>query len=286
MVKCGIDIGGTNIKFGLFFENRNPYYFRVKTPKEKEEIIPTIKRTIESKINLDEILGFTVAIPGVIKDDNVIYAPNTNILGLNIKKELSLALNNSNIIIENDANLQALAESKASNLSDMILISIGTGLGGGIIINNQIHNHNGFAGEIGHIKVHFGKNSRQCGCGKYGCAEAYVSCKAIVKEYNEINNTNINAKEIFDLEHQGDTLARNCINSTARYLAITIADIVAVLGIKNVRITGGLSNAGESFLRRVRYYYPRYSVSNMEEISIESATLKDKAGVTAAKYLL
>lgn len=286
MLKCGIDIGGTNIKIGFFENDKKVDSIVFKTPKEHDRIISTIVDVIKRKYNPKNILGYTVAIPGVVLNDVVVFAPNTDIFGLNFKEELGRQLNNQNIIVENDANLQAMAESRATKLYDLILISIGTGLGGGIIIDGKLLNKNGFAGEIWHIKVHFGANSRMCGCGKLGCSEAYVSCKAIVKEYNEVNHTSINSKELFDLARAKDKLAIKCINDCARYLAITIATVVATTGIKEVHIAGGLSNAGEVFLRRVRYFYPKYCVRNMEDVKIKQAYLQYEAGTHAAKYLI
>lgn len=286
MLKCGIDIGGTNIKIGFFEDDKKVDLIVFKTPKEHDRIISTIVDVIKRKYNPKNILGYTVAIPGVVLNDVVVFAPNTDIFGLNFKEELGRQLNNQNIIVENDANLQAMAEARATKLYDLILISIGTGLGGGIIIDGKLLNKNGFAGEIGHIKVHFGANSRMCGCGKLGCSEAYVSCKAIVKEYNEVNHTSINSKELFDLARAKDKLAIKCINDCARYLAITIATVVATTGIKEVHIAGGLSNAGEVFLRRVRYFYPKYCVRNMEDVKIKQAYLQYEAGTHAAKYLI
>lgn len=286
MLKCGIDIGGTNIKIGFFEDDKKVDSIVFKTPKEHDRIISTIVDVIKRKYNPKNILGYTVAIPGVVLNDVVVFAPNTDIFGLNFKEELGRQLNNQNIIVENDANLQAMAEARATKLYDLILISIGTGLGGGIIIDGKLLNKNGFAGEIGHIKVHFGANSRMCGCGKLGCSEAYVSCKAIVKEYNEVNHTSINSKELFDLARAKDKLAIKCINDCARYLAITIATVVATIGIKEVHIAGGLSNAGEVFLRRVRYFYPKYCVRNMEDVKIKQAYLQYEAGTHAAKYLI
>lgn len=286
MLKCGIDIGGTNIKIGFFENDKKVDSIVFKTPKEHDRIISTIVDVIKRKYNPKNILGYTVAIPGVVLNDVVVFAPNTDIFGLNFKEELGRQLNNQNIIVENDANLQAMAEARATKLYDLILISIGTGLGGGIIIDGKLLNKNGFAGEIGHIKVHFGANSRMCGCGKLGCSEAYVSCKAIVKEYNEVNHTSINSKELFDLARAKDKLAIKCINDCARYLAITIATVVATTGIKEVHIAGGLSNAGEVFLRRVRYFYPKYCVRNMEDVKIKQAYLQYEAGTHAAKYLI
>lgn len=286
MLKCGIDIGGTNIKIGFFDGDNKIKTLVFKTPKIQKDIVPSIVSQIKKEYSLETILGYTVAVPGVINNDVVVFAPNTDIVGLNIKKELGKLLLNDNIIVENDANLQAMAESSATNIKDLVLISIGTGLGGGIIIDGKLLNKNGFAGELGHIKVHFGKNSRVCGCGKLGCSEAYVSCKAIVKEYNEHCHTNINSKQLFDRAKNEDKLAIKCIKDCARYLAITIATVVATTGIKEIHIAGGLSNAGDAFLDRVRYYYPKYCVRNMEDVSITQAALQYEAGIYAAKYLL
>ncbi len=285
MYRCGIDIGGTNIKFGVFKHGVRDDFFQIKTPKDINMFIPKIKQAITKRYNLDDIHNYVVSIPGVSQNGVIVYAPNTNILGLKIEEELKRALNNENILVDNDANIQALVESKVSHLNDLILITLGTGCGGGIILDGKLINKNGYAGEVGHIKVHFGPNARLCGCGKYGCAEAYVSAKNMVKYYNEKMKTNINAKNIFDLAKSGDKLALQVVRKTARYLAILIADIVSVLGIKNVRIAGGLSNAGEYFIRMIRYYYPFYSVKNMEEIVIKAAKLKSKSGALAAKYL-
>lgn len=203
MLKCGIDIGGTNIKFGFFDGEKKVNSVVIKTPKVKEKVIPSIVCEIKKKYKPSDILGYTVAIPGVVLNDVVVFAPNTDIFGLNFKEELGLLLENDNIIVEND-----------------------------------------------------------------------------------INHTNVNSKELFDLARAKDKLAIKCINDCARYLAITIATVVATTGIKEVHIAGGLSNAGEAFLRNVRYHYPKYCVRNMEDVKIKQAYLQYEAGTYAAKYLI
>ena len=283
MLKCGIDIGGTNIKFGFFDGEKKVNSVVIKTPKVKEKVIPSIVCEIKKKYKPSDILGYTVAIPGVVLNDVVVFAPNTDI---KIKSSRSVAL--ASAIAWRLASFSTIILSFSSNKPSSSLkfkpkISV---LGGGIIIDGKLLNKNGFAGEIGHIKVHFGANSRMCGCGKLGCSEAYVSCKAIVKDYNDINHTNVNSKELFDLARAKDKLAIKCINDCARYLAITIATVVATTGIKEVHIAGGLSNAGEAFLRNVRYHYPKYCVRNMEDVKIKQAYLQYEAGTYAAKYLI
>ncbi|MGM9971987.1 MAG: ROK family protein [Anaeroplasmataceae bacterium] len=286
MIKCGIDIGGTNIKFGFFDEDNNLILFKkIKTSKNIDEIIPSIITTITRSYKPSDIIGYTVAIPGVIKDDIVIYAPNTNIVGLNIYKELSTELSNNNIIVENDANLAALAESRYTNTKDLVLITLGTGMGGGIVIDNKLYNNNGFAGEIGHIKVDFKMDARVCGCGKKGCAEAYCSAKNIVLDYNKKHNTNINSYELFKLAHKNDYDAISAINYASRKLAIAISNICATLAIKDIRIAGGLSNGKDDLLKRVRRYFLEYALPNLSDTKITVASLGSEAGIYACKYL-
>lgn len=286
MIKCGIDIGGTNISFGFFNEENDLVLQKsIKTSKDINEIIPSIIDVINLSYNLNEIIGYSIAIPGVVKDDIVIYAPNTNILGLNFYKELSTALNNKNIIIDNDANLAALAESRKSNISNLVLITLGTGVGGGIVIDNKLYNYNGFAGEIGHIKVDLNKNARACGCGRRGCAEAYCSARGFVYDYNINHNSSINSKELFILARKKDEDAIKAINFCARKLAILISNITCTLAIKDIRIAGGLSNAGNSLISRVRKYYKDYAIPSLNDVRINVASLGSEAGIYAVKYL-
>ncbi len=287
MIKCGIDIGGTNIKFGYFDEN-NKLLLKtsIKTSKNKDEIIDSIVNEVKRCYNIDNIKGYTVAIPGVLKDNIVEFAPNTNIVGLNFYEELSGKFNNCNIIVENDANLAALAEAKISSLDDLVLITLGTGVGSGIIIDGNLYNKNGYAGEIGHLKVDFSKNARICGCNKKGCVDAYCSSRGFTEYYNKKNSTNINAYELFKRSKKGDYDAISSINYASRKLAIAIQNLVSILGIKNIRLSGGLSNAKDDLLLRVKKYYKEYAFDNILDISIKIASLGSDAGIYIAQYLI
>ena len=286
MIRCGIDIGGTNIKFGFFDNKKLVKSLSIKTPKEKEEIVESIINTIKLNYKLDNIEKYSVCIPGVIKDNVVVLAPNTNIVGLNLYELLSNGLENKDIIIENDANLASLAESKASNTKDLVLITLGTGVGGGIIIDNKLYNKNGFAGEIGHLKVEFGPHARRCACGGFGCAETYCSAKNMPREYNIKHHTKFNSKQLFDLYLKGDLDAKKNVEHFARYLGILIANINQVLAINTFRIGGGLSHASEYFLDKVMYYYKINVINNLKEnCVIEKAKLDSSAGIYAVIYL-
>ena len=286
MIKCGIDIGGTNIKFGFFNDKKLFFSFNIKTPTEKDKVLPEIIKAIKEKKNSNLIEKFVVCIPGVIKDNIVIYAPNTNIVGLNIYDSLNKAFNVSDILIENDANLAALAEARATNTKDLVMITLGTGLGAGIIIDGKLYNKNGFAGEVGHIKVEFGPYARHCGCGRYGCVEAYCSAKNMVIEYNKKHKTELNSKELFDLYDQKDPDAVKCIEHFARYLGILISNLNCTLAINEFRIGGGLSLRGDTFIPLVEKYYKMNVIDGLTNTcNIRKAELLNKAGIYSAMYL-
>lgn len=286
MIKCGIDLGGTNIKFGFFKGNILINNFSVKTPKESELIVETIINNIKNNYDLKEIEKYSVCIPGVINNDIVVLAPNTNIVGLNLSKILKDGLENNNIIIENDANLAALAEARATKTRDLVLITLGTGVGGGIVINNELYNKNGFAGEIGHMKVEFGPFARKCACGCYGCVECYCSAKNMPIEYNIKNHTRLNSKQLFDLYEKNNKDAIKNVEHFARYLGILIANINQVLAINEFRIGGGLSHASNLFLDKVYKYYKMNVINNLKETcNIRRAKLDSSAGIYAVLYI-
>lgn len=279
MYKCGIDVGGTNIKFGIFDDKNNLIKnISIKTSKNKDEIVCDIISTIKNNVDINDVLGYTLALPSVLKDNIVVYSPNTNIIGINFYEILSKELNNKNIIIDNDANMAALAEARLSGLKDLVLITLGTGVGGGIIIDGKIYNKNGFAGEVGHIKVDYLPTARKCGCGKYGCCEAYSSAKNIVYDYNKINNTNITSKELLDMPN-----AEEYVIDGFDKLARMLSDITAVLSIKDIRFTGGMSNMNQKYYDLIKKLYLKYSL--IDDINISQAMLGSEAGIYAAKYI-
>ena len=209
----------------------------------------------------------------------VIYSPNTNILGINFYDLLSKEFNNKNIIIDNDANMAALAESRLSGLKDLVVITLGTGVGGGIIIDGNVYNKNGFAGEVGHIKVDYGHNPRKCGCGKYGCCEAYSSARNIVTNYNNKFKTNIKAHELFALPN-----AEEYVFDGLSKLARMLSDLTAILSIKNIRFTGGMSNMDKKYYDIVKREYLKYSL--IDDVDISQCELGSEAGIYAAKYII
>ena len=138
-------------------------------------------------------------------------------------------------------------------MNDFIFITLGTGVGSGIVANGKIvYGHDGFAGEIGHVIIE--RNGRQCGCGRKGCAETYCSAGGIVKTYLELsNNISVNdSKQVADLALRGDKHAIETFEKTANYLAFTLANAVAITSPKAIFIFGGPSNAGDLLLNPLK----------------------------------
>ncbi|MCR5787238.1 MAG: ROK family protein [Acholeplasmatales bacterium] len=286
MIKCGIDIGGTNVKFGFFNDQKLFYEFHIKTPKNKEAFVKEIAEAIKEKKNSNLITHYVICVPGVIKNNIVELAPNCNITGLNLYEEFSAELNCKDILIDNDANLAALAEARATNTKDLVLITLGTGVGGGIVIDGNLYNKNGYAAEIGHVKIEFGPHARHCGCGRYGCAETYCSAKTMPLEYNLKHKTNLNSKQLFDLYEQNDIDAIKNVEHFARYLGVLISNINTILAINDFRIGGGLSLASDLFLDKVIKYYKMNNFDGLKDTcSITKASLSNHAGIYAAMYL-
>ena len=286
MIKCGIDIGGTNVKFGFFNDQKLFYEFHIKTPTDKNSFAFEIAKAIKEKKNSELITHYVICVPGVIKDNVVIHAPNCNIVGLNLFTEFERELKCSDLLIENDANLAALAEARATNTKDLCLITLGTGVGGGIVIDDKLYSKNGFAGEIGHVKIEYGPHARHCTCGRYGCAETYCSAKMMPLEYNIKHHTNLNSKELFDLYQENDPDAVKNVEHFSRYLGVLIANLNTILAINEFRIGGGLSLASDLFLDKVIKYYKMNTFDGLKDVcNIKKAFLDNHAGIYAAMYL-
>ena len=254
-MNIGIDIGGTNIGAGLVDENLNIIY-KVEVPTNKDkgydfvelEIIAIIEEMIQKALEFNQnIESIGIGIPGIVdvKGHNVIYSANLNWNNVPLCKKL---MDKFNILIniENDATLAGIAElvlgvSKGYNTS--VFITLGTGIGGGIVINNKVYTgRHGIGSEIGHMIV--GENFYDCNCGNNGCLETFASSTAIQKYViNEIqkgaNDTlilkkvnsfdKIDTKLIFECAKLGDELANKAVDRMVKYLTIGIANIINIL---------------------------------------------------------
>lgn len=304
----GIDIGGTNIKAGIFTINGEIKDWQTipsQVEKGKKSVVKKIVnlvQTFDKKFDdIQPVLG--IAIAGIVdkKRETLIHSPNLEKLNnFKIKEEFSKILK-MDIILENDANAAAMGElwkGAGKKHSNFMLLTLGTGLGSGLVINNKLWTgDDGSAAEFGHTKIV--PHGIKCGCGAKGCLEMYFSSQAIerivkkrLKEGNDTLLKNyslskaISPKTVYETAKKGDDVSINIYKEMTEYLGIAISNVINLLGVKTFIISGGISNAYDlysSFLEDVigkNLFYP-FS----KDFTILKGKLGDKAGATGAAYL-
>ncbi len=304
-----IDIGGTNIKGALI--NSEGKVLLKKTIKTNahsnlETILKNISKTIEG-VNETGVVGIGVGVPGFINSKtNILEAiPNIpELVNFNLKKFIEDKFQLP-VFIDNDANNAIRGEfifgSPIKNHNHFMFITVGTGVGAGLILNKKLHKGaSSFGGEFGHSI--FLPNGRQCTCGKYGCIEAYASATAIMKEvrnlYSKIKELNyssllsnydlelIEAKLVFDLAKRGDLLCQNIVDEVARALGTGIASILNVLALDHVTIGGQISLAGNTLLQPLLLHVFRNTLPQiLKACTIELSQLGNDAGLYGGAVL-
>lgn len=257
----GIDIGGTNTVYGIVDQKGN--YFaegKIKTRDYAnfndfiEELTIQIRNSI-SKFNSDaSVIGIGVGVPnGNYYNGTVEFAPNLPWKGvISVTKEIKARIGLP-VIITNDANAAALGEmiyGAAKKMKDFIVITLGTGLGSGIVVNGKmVYGHDGFAGEIGHTIIF--PDGRLCGCGRKGCLETYCSARGLTETYlqnlveSSADISAIDAKYIYERAKQGEQAAISAFNQTGDILGLALANTVAYTSPEAIFLFGGLANAGD-----------------------------------------
>ena len=308
----GVDVGGTNLAIGIVNENgdlvnskSHPTHLGGNVEIIVDDIVNMILQIInENEISIDNIKGIGIGIPGLYYPRNeTVDCVNLYWEGVPLKKLVEDRLNKP-VYIDNDASVAALAEFEVGSLKNSknsVLLTIGTGLGGGIIINEKLYSgSNGVASEIGHIVV--GENFYDCNCGKNGCLETFVSSTAIIKytkkliEEREVNTSIlsevdnnldlINAKVIFECALKGDYIADLAVKRLARYLGIGIGNIINIIDPEIISLGGGVSRAGEYLLRLVRNEVDKNILfTNASYSKITLAQLGNEAGIIGAAML-
>ena len=305
----GIDVGGTTVKIGLFTTDAKLIdSMEIPTRKEDEgsHILPDIceaidAKLVEKKITRDSLLGVGIGIPGPItKDGTVLNCVNLGWGMFNVEEKLSQMLGGVPVKAGNDANVAALGETwqgGGRGFEDLILVTLGTGVGGGVIIGGKIiTGSNGAAGEIGHIPA-VTEDAEQCGCGKYGCLETVGSATGIVREAKKLLQRSeepsalrtiddLTCKDIFDAAKEGDSLAMEVVNQLAHYLGRAIAGIAAVTNPQVVVIGGGVSKAGKFLLDKIEESFNENAFHATKNAKFALATLGNDAGMYGAAALI
>lgn len=303
----GVDIGGTNCKIGLFDREGNLLEkWKIQTRRENcgESILRDVAQSVTDKMREREILpgqvlGIGVGIPGPVSEDGKVGRV-TNIAWdqKDVAGELA-ELTGMTIRVGNDANVAALGEyvhGSGKGKKSLLLLTLGTGVGGGVVINGRIvHGANGAGGEIGHIKVSE-EESELCGCGKTGCLEQYASATGIVrmakKHLNEDSRPtilcaeNLTAKDVLDAARQGDELATEVVEEVGRVLGKAIANVAVILDPSIIVLGGGVSEAGAVLMDVVTKYYRKYTFHACENTPVVAATLGNDAGIYGCMGML
>lgn len=308
-VCVAVDLGGTTVKMGLF-SARGEIIEKWEIPTRKEEhgayILGDIGTSIVEKLKergLDakDVIGIGIGVPGqVIEESTVIECVNLGWGCVDVAKELREHTGISVVKVANDANVAALGEmwkGGGEGYKNLVMVTLGTGVGGGIIVNGEIlTGSNGAAGEIGHITLNL-EEPNACNCGKRGCLEQYASATGIVREAKRAllasdepsslrGIEKLTAKDVFDEAKKGDTLALKMVDQLTKYLGIALSHISHTIDPQAFVIGGGVSAAGDILTRGIEAYYNTYSMKALKNKAFTLATLGNDAGIYGSAKLI
>ncbi len=304
----GVDLGGTTVKLALFTQDGQMLEkWEIPTIKQDggKRVLPDIARSVtmcmqRRGLEKSQILGIGVGVPGPVEKGVVNRCENIGWGVTDVKKELSDLLGLP-VAVGNDANVAALGEAwkgSAAGCENMIMVTLGTGVGGGLVLHGRLLNGaHAAAGEIGHILLN--PNEKEpCGCGSYGCAEQYCSATGVVrlaKRYLQSHETDsvlrsgesLEAKAVFDAAAAGDAAAKEILEQVFDYLGRLLGTICNVIDPQVVVIGGGVSRAGEILLDGIGRYFSKYAFHPMRgQTEFRLAALGNDAGVYGAMKLL
>jgi glucokinase len=307
----GVDLGGTNIKFGIVSEKgkiKDKISLKTFAEEGPEKVIAQIKSGIKEILseNKYKINGIGIGSPGVVSSDKGIVENPPNLpgwtkinLGKVIQKEFNL-----DVYVENDANAAAIGEmifGAGKKYSSFIMVTLGTGVGGGVIINKKIYKGEfGAAGELGHLTIDY--NGPRCNCGSYGCIEAYIGNNYLVhwvkdelkqnqssKVLKLINNNYdmLTPKIIQDAAEEGDHFAQSVIEKMGKYLGAAFASVSNLLDISTFIVGGGVAGFGKPLFDSIDTAATERVLTPLRNrVEVLPAKLKNDAGIKGASALV
>ncbi|MDN5293590.1 MAG: glucokinase [Eubacteriales bacterium] len=304
----GLDLGGTNIKGALLdMDGHTREKIRISTLAEQgaEKVVDRMAGVVEDLIqwgNLDksQILGVGVGVPGQLdyRAGKVKFAPNLHWRDFPLREELVRRLGVP-VFLENDGNVAALGEKwagAAREARNVLAITIGTGIGGGILVDGRIYRGSGgSAAEVGHMIMD--ENGPLCNCGRRGCLETLTAAPAILRQAREAiaagrktslaAQKELDAKDVFIAAERGDLVAREIIERVSHYLGLAIANLINVLNPDMVVIGGGVARAGDILINPIREKALAHSLEAAAEVvRIVPAHLGNDAGCIGAGALV
>ncbi len=313
MYRLGIDLGGTNIVAGIVDENYEIVGVgKVKTnlPRPAEEIADDMANAareaiINAGLTIDDIESIGIGTPGVAVPASgmVVYSCNLGFFDVPLGEMMQQRLGKK-VFVENDANAAAYGEYIAGagrGTNNFIAITLGTGVGGGIIIDGKIYSgSNNAGGELGHTVI--AKGGEICGCGRNGCWEAYASATALIRQtkqamirYPDSNMWElcegdigkVNGITAFNAMRNGDLAGRMVVEKYIQYVAIGIANMINIFQPDVICIGGGISKEGDNLTGPVREFVEgeNYARNMRSKTAIKTATLGNDAGIIGAAFL-
>ena len=305
------DLGGTTAKVGLFTTAGallEKWEVPTDTSNAGEHILGNLAKAVKDKmqengITAEQVEGVGVGVPGPVLDSRIVPIVCANLGGWgerNVSIQLSGLLDGIKVLVGNDANVAALGEiwmGCAKGCRSAVMVTLGTGVGGGVIVNGRIiEGAHGAGGEIGHITVN-PHETAVCGCGKHGCLEQYSSATGVVRCMKKLldenpdtpctlRGTDFAAKDVFDAARAGDALAAREVDEMTDTLGMALASIASTTDPEMFMVGGGVARAGDVLFNPLREHFKTYAFSSCRETPIVAATLGNDAGIYGAVRLI
>ena len=307
----GIDLGGTTAKIGLFTTSGallEKWEVATDTSNAGEHILENLAAAVlgkmkEQSIQPEQVEGVGIGVPGPVLDSSIVPIVCANLGGWgerNVSAQLSGLLDGLKVLVGNDANVAALGEiwmGAAKGAKNAVMVTLGTGVGGGVVVNGKvIDGVHGAGGEIGHITVNRHETA-VCGCGKRGCLEQYSSATGVVRCMKKLldenpdtpcvlRGTEFAAKDVFDAARNGDALAAREVDEMSDTLGMALANITSTVDPEAFLVGGGVARAGDVLFAPLNKHFQEYAFKSCRETPIKQASLGNDAGIYGAVRLI
>ena len=307
----GIDLGGTTAKIGLFTTSGallEKWEVATDTSNAGEHILENLAAAVlgkmkEQSIQPEQVEGVGIGVPGPVLDSSIVPIVCANLGGWgerNVSAQLSGLLDGLKVLVGNDANVAALGEiwmGAAKGAKNAVMVTLGTGVGGGVVVNGKvIDGVHGAGGEIGQITVNRHEPA-VCGCGKRGCLEQYSSATGVVRCMKKLldenpdtpcvlRGTEFAAKDVFDAARNGDALAAREVDEMSDTLGMALANIASTVDPEAFLVGGGVARAGDVLFAPLNKHFQEYAFKSCRETPIKQASLGNDAGIYGAVRLI
>ena len=307
----GIDLGGTTAKIGLFTTSGallEKWEVATDTSHAGEHILENLAAAVlgkmkEQSIQPEQVEVVGIGVPGPVLDSSIVPIVCANLGGWgerNVSAQLSGLLDGLKVLVGNDANVAALGEiwmGAAKGAKNAVMVTLGTGVGGGVVVNGKvIDGVHGAGGEIGHITVNRHETA-VCGCGKRGCLEQYSSATGVVRCMKKLldenpdtpcvlRGTEFAAKDVFDAARNGDALAAREVDEMSDTLGMALANIASTVDPEAFLVGGGVARAGDVLFAPLNKHFQEYAFKSCRETPIKQASLGNDAGIYGAVRLI